>query len=299
MKRLLFYICFCFFVSTSFAQEWLTNLEVAERLGLVQNKLLVVVWENSYYDGASAYVNTSDGKRMFIEHMYDRPEIDSLLWAHFVPVVLSENEYPRLYDEIKKTRSMDYIDKFHDESLKIMDVNGNIINTSQDMQLLNLSEFILKYSMDTSFLKSRLINYRSEKDFYSAFYLASSYMDFAFFANYEVRPELVNLSTIYLNEASEFLDQEKLDNKPMLKQRVELLEIQKELLFQNPKKVLRKLKRIKDSEVASQNANLRAFLYYSAYKLLEDEQNASVWESKVSLLDLRKINNVVSPTTED
>ncbi|MFB9054878.1 hypothetical protein ACFFVB_17475 [Formosa undariae] len=299
MKRVLFFISFCFFISTSFAQEWLTSLDVGERLALVQNKLLVVVWENSYYDGASAYVNTSDGKRVFIEEMYESPEIDSLLWAHFVPVVLSENEYPRLYDEIKKTRSMGYIDKFHDESLKVMDSNGNIINTTQDMQLLNLSEFILKYSMDTSFLNSKMLNYKSEKNFYSAFYLASSYMDFAFFANNDVRPELVDLSAIYLDEASEFLKDDKSDNKPMLEQRVDLLEIQKELLLQDPKKVLRKLKRIKVSEVAKQNLNLRAFLYYSAYKMLQDEENASVWQSEVSLLDLKKINNIVSPTTED
>ncbi|MDW5288830.1 hypothetical protein [Formosa sp. PL04] len=290
MKRLLFAILVSFSINISFAQEWMTNLDVAERLALVQNKLLVVVWQNSYYNGAPAYVNDGKGNQVFVENMYEEPVIDSLIWAHFIPVVLSENAYPELYESIEMIgSSSSYLGKFKDDSLKVMDANGNILNISEEKYLFNLSDFILKYSMDTSFLETQLTNYKSEKNFYSAFYLAAQYMDFAIFGKNAVRPELVGLASIYLNEASGFLENESLENKPALKQRVDLLDIEKDLVLLKPKKVLRKLNKIKESEVEKVNANLRSFLYLASYKMLQDEHNASMWESKVNALDKKKI----------
>lgn len=289
---LMFLVCFA-----GQSQDWMTNLEIAERLALFQNKLLLVVWENAFYQKTPAILYNEQGKEVLIEDSYNSPVIDSLVWAHFVPVVLSEDAYPDLYAKIKD-RSYDYIQKFNDDSMKIMDVNGNILNKmDEDVYLTNLSKFIGKYALDVSLIKNEYINYRQEKNFYSAFYLAAKYMDFAFFLKEDIRPEVTDLSLIYLEEALEFLNgiPEEEDKKIML-ERIELLEIQSSLLTNKPKKVLRQLNRIDTTELDKANEKLLAFLYFSAYRMLNDEDNASQWRSKMSMLDLKKIMQLINHT---
>lgn len=297
MKQLLFILVVFASVNFGFSQKWMTNLEVAERLAITQNKLMVVVWENAYYSGTPVYVNYKTGKEFLVENMFAEPVLDSLLWSNFVPVVLNEGVYTEWYNTLKNTRSTTYLDKFNDDTLKVMDANGNILNIKADTYIENITEFVAKYSLDTSFLSNELVNYKREQNFYSAFYLASKYMDFAFFNNSNVRAELVNLAAIYLDEASRFLERETLENKETLRQRVSFLEIQEHLLLENPKKVLRQLNRIKETDVANANSNLRAFLYFSAYRMLQDEQNASVWRPEISNFDTKKIMSLIQNTT--
>jgi hypothetical protein len=65
------------------------------------------------------------------------------------------------------------------------------------------------------------------------------------------------------------------------------------LVLGKAKKVLRQLKRMDASEVNGPNEELVAFLYFTSYALLKDETNASVWRSKVSLVNLKKANLIV------
>ncbi|MBP1839534.1 hypothetical protein [Formosa algae] len=294
MNKFLTCIILCLTFTLSSAQEWMTNLEVAERLALAQNKMLVVVWEDTYYNGVAATVNNVEKQEVFIENMFSKPVLDSLMWEHFVPVILSEDNYSSLFEKIKNKRSAKYINTFNDDSLKIMDANGNILNLSNGDYILNLSEFIYKYSIDTSFLKSEIQNYKDDNDFYSSVYLASKYMDFAYFSSNSIRPELVDLALIYLDEASDFFKEETLDNKETLNQRLELLDIQKYILLKEPKKALRKLNKIKTSEVEKANVNLRSFLYLAAYTLLQDQVNMAIWEPKVLLWDKKKMQSLMS-----
>ena len=294
MNKFLTCIILCLTFTLSSAQEWMTNLEVAERLALAQNKMLVVVWEDTYYKGVAATVNNVEKQEVFIENMFSKPVLDSLMWEHFVPVILSEDNYSSLFEKIKNKRSAKYINTFNDDSLKIMDANGNILNLSNGNYILNLSEFIYKYSIDTSFLKSEIQNYKDDNDFYSSVYLASKYMDFAYFSSNSIRPELVDLALIYLDEASDFFKEETLDNKETLNQRLELLDIQKYILLKEPKKALRKLNKIKTSEVEKANVNLRSFLYLAAYTLLQDQVNMAIWEPKVLLWDKKKMQSLMS-----
>ncbi|CDF80221.1 conserved hypothetical protein [Formosa agariphila KMM 3901] len=276
----------------------MTDLEVAERLALVQNKLLVVAWEGSYFDGIPMYINNDKGEEVFVKNLFDVPVVDSLLWAHFIPVILKESEHSRLYENIKNKRSTAYLEKFHDDSVKVMDANGNILNVNDEGYLFNVSRFIDKYSMNMTMLNEKLTNYKRKKDFYSAFFLSASYMDFAFYSRGSVRPELVDLASIYLDEASEFLDQENFENKEVLMQRVNLMEIQKDLLLERPKKVLRKLNRIKEDQVEPVNSSLRSFLYFSSYKMLQDHESAAEWQSKVTSIDIKKVMQLINSLQE-
>lgn len=296
MNKFVVFICICFSFNISFAQNWMTNLEVAQRLALTQNKLLVVIWEDAYYKQMPIYLNDGQGGKMLVKNMFSMSEIDRLLWEHFIPVVLSENQYPQLYNTIKNSRSATYLAKFNDDSLKVMDVNGNILNIHEDEYILNLSEFINKYGIDVSFLNTEYLNYKREKNFYSTFYLASKYMDLAFFIHPEVRSDMIDLASVYLDEASVLLEKENFENIAALEQRVSLLHIQEHLIMEKPKKVLRQLKRINESEIDKVNINLVSFLYFSAYRMLQDEENAALWRGQISILDMKKIMSLINKT---
>ncbi|MFK7781112.1 hypothetical protein, partial [Psychroserpens sp.] len=55
----------------------------------------------------------------------------------------------------------------------------------------------------------------------------------------------------------------------------------------------RQLKRMDIALTDNTNDGLVAFLYFASYALLKDENNASVWRSKVSLVNLKKTNLIV------
>lgn len=296
MRKSVLTILFIWLVgNVGLTQNWMTNIDIAKRLALTQNKMLLMVWDDASSYPLPVVVLDSNGNELPYENLFDEPRLNHMLWDSFVLVKVSESEYSLMYNEIKRKRPTYYLDKFNDDSLKVMDVNGNILNASEESgYVFNLSSFIQKYALNTSFLRQELINYRKEKNFYSTFYLASKYIDFAFYVNKEVRPELVGLSDIYLKEAHDLLEREPSNNKVDLELRFELLKIEQDLLINKPEKALRKLKRIKESELNGANKTLAAFLYFTAYRLLKDEKNASLWRSKVSLADLNKIQVLIN-----
>lgn len=296
MRKSVLTILFIWLVgNVGLTQNWMTNIDIAKRLALTQNKMLLMVWDDASSYPLPVVVLDSNGNEVPYENLFDEPRLNHMLWDSFVLVKVSESEYSLMYNEIKRKRPTYYLDKFNDDSLKVMDVNGNILNASEESgYVFNLSSFIQKYALNTSFLRQELINYRKEKNFYSTFYLASKYIDFAFYVNKEVRPELVGLSDIYLKEAHDLLEREPSNNKADLELRFELLKIEQDLLINKPEKALRKLKRIKESELNGANKTLAAFLYFTAYRLLKDEKNASLWRSKVSLADLNKIQVLIN-----
>lgn len=295
-KVFILIICLLFSKQTILAQDdWMNSLYAAKRLALAQDKMLLMIWEEAMYFKLPVFITDGEDNDVVIDNLFDSPEINALLWDNFVLVKVSETEYPTWYEALRKSRSLGYLNKLGDNSIKVMDANGNILNAGYDDDyVLDLIKLLNKYALNTSYLKQELINYRNDKNFYTSFYLASKYIDYAFYVNKEVRPEIVDLSNIYLNEAKNFLEVEELDNKSDLLQRIELLEIEQFLVVNQPKKVLRKLKRIEESQIQGANNQLYAFLYFVAYRLLLDEEKASAWRPKISLVDLEKAKYIMN-----
>lgn len=277
------------------AQEWMSSLDVAKRLAAVQNKMILMMWEDSAVMPFPVKVFDNNGRVIFVEDMFENESINTLIWEHFIPVLVSESNYDELYSQIKGKRSQRYIDKFNDDSIKIMDVNGNILNTDLiEDQYLNMTSLIMTYYLDTSFLKFELMNYSQEQNFVTAFRLASKYIDTAALANDEVRAEMIDLSNIYLKEADTYLEEESMEDKVALQQKSELLKLLQDLILNHPKRVLRKLKKIESSQIDSSNESLVALLYFVSYRLTNDEKNASVWRSKLSLVNLKKATQIIN-----
>lgn len=282
-------------LNLSQAQEWMTSLEIAKRLALIQNKMIFAVWENATFEAYPVLVNDNKGNQIIVD-LFDNENLNEIIWEYFVPVILSESNYLDIYNEIKDKRKESYRLKFNDDSIKIMDPNGNILNTDtsdDNNELLNLSSFIAKYSLDTSFLQQDLISYSTEDNFTTAFYLASKYIDFAILNDIQIRSEIIELSNIYLSEARHHLESSDIDNKLISTQAIELASIKQQLVLNKPKKVLRQLKKYKNSEIYRVNEALFNFLHYTAFELLKDEKNAVLWKNKVSLVDLKKSKLII------
>ena len=277
------------------AQEWFTSFEVAKRLALVQNKLLFVMWEGSIeYDFPVAIFDKNGTVEIVL--LSKNELVQQLIWEHFVPVKLPEYEYVEFSNQIKETRGLNYYNKLIDDSIKIMDVNGNILNTDESLDkyyfpdengYLVIADFIIRYALDTSYLKYEFENYFREKNFISTFYLASKYLDYAIFAEKKIKPEITAMSKIYFDEAKKFLEIDSTDNKPALIQKMELLEIKEQLILNKPKKAKRLIKKIEEAQIDNINQQLYAFINYTISKFLEDEKEAALWESKISSIDLK------------
>ena len=277
------------------AQEWMTSFPIAKRLALTQNKMLFVMWETSIDYPLPIILLNENGKLIYIDDLFESEELNKVIWDNFVPVLLNESVYDDWYEEIKLNRSYLYKEKFSDDTIKIMDVNGNILSTASiNYDPLNFTEFIKRYSLNTTYLEQEYRNYERDKDFYSAFYLGAKYVDFAIYTAKKQRPEIIKLSDIYLGEAQALLDMQNFENKETLRQRLELVRLQQELILNKPKRVLRKLQRKGSSDVEETNRSLQSFLYYCAYKLNKDENNAALWKTEVSSLNLKKAENLIN-----
>lgn len=288
-------IILVFTISQSFSQQWMTNLEIAQDLALVQNKMVLMVWEETTKYPYPALVRDGSGRTVIVDNLFTDEYLSPLIWKNFVPVIVSEHRYAELYEEVKQKRSQLYREKFNDDSIKIMDVNGYIINLRwYSENFTNISHLIEMYALNTQFLAAELKGFKNEKNFFSAYYLASKYMDFAMYVNPKIKSEVINLSHIYMDEALALIDTNEKEEALMQAQRIELLKIQEYLLDRRPKKVLRILRRIDADEIENNNKTFAAYLYYTAYSILNDVEEAEKWKSEISSINLRKAELIIN-----
>ena len=131
MKNFIVIILFVFgSIPVSNAQAWMTSLDVAQNLASVQNKMVLMVWEKTTNYPYPVLINDDNGRTLYVQNLFEDEAISPLIWKYFVPVIVNEDQYADLYLKIKDKRTQRYIDKFNDDSIKIMDVNGNILNLS-------------------------------------------------------------------------------------------------------------------------------------------------------------------------
>lgn len=282
-------------VNTASAQEWMKNLEIAQDLAAVQNKMVLMVWEETTSYEYPVIIKDEQGRTLFIYDLFSDENVSPLIWEHFVPVIVSEYRYADLYEKIKSKRSQSYIDKFNDDSIKIMDINGNILNVdyyTEDYQ--NITTLIERYSLNTSFISNELQDYKKDINFYSAYFLASKYLDLSLYAKKETRNDVIKLSTIYIQEAKMLIEDEKENEHGALYQRCDLLELQQELILKRPRKVIRQLKRLKEEEIIDSNRPFIAFLYYTAYMSADKPEDADLWKSQISSVNLKKAQLLIN-----
>lgn len=275
------------------AQEWMNSLEVAKKLALTQNKMLFVMWEASIEYELPVIVTANNGETYYVEDLLLSEELNAIIWDLFVPVLLNETAYDTMYEEIKDKRSNGYLELFRDDTIKIMDVNSNILNTAYvNYNYFEFRKFVEKYALDTRMLAQEYRNYRREKDFYTTFYLGSKYVDFAIYSRNDIRAEIIELSNIYLDEADKFLENMEMEDKHDLEIRCELVRIKQDLVLNNSRKVIRRLNKIDREELSEPNKRLMGFLYFTAFRLEGDVENTKKWREGLSLVNLKEANYI-------
>ena len=288
---------FIFFLVSSLianAQEWMSNLKVAQNLALVQNKMVLMIWEQETFNPYPVVVVNSNNQKMVLNNLFEEVELNKAIWEYFIPVVVSEYVYDDLYEKIKNKRSQSYIDKLSDASLKVMDIHGNIVNVSMPYDdEFNLSRITQDYAFNTEFLAQELRNYKDNKNFLTAYFLASKYLDFAVSNKPKVRPNIINLAKIYMEEAEELLPLESNNKQPEFAQRLEMLQLQADLLEGKAPRVIRKLKKMDNNTIYESNKSFQAFLNYTAYKIRKDNEKATAWKSMVSTVNLNKADVII------
>jgi len=293
-NSLLAFIIFLFVVHLSSAQQWMTSLPVAQDLALVQNKMVFMVWEDATTRPYRVEVYDSKGERFSID-LFINEEVVSIIWEYFVPVIVNETMYEEMYNKIKDSHTQSYLNKFNDNSIKILDANGNILNMARGYMLnYNISNIISTYALDTGFLELELRAFDKKQDFYTAYYLASKYLDFALYSNNN-RSDIAGLAQIYLDESITLLESDSLQNKTPLRQRANLLKCQGDLMLRRPtKQVLKKLRRLEKKGVEENNESMLAFLYFIGYASIGNMTDANAWRSKLSYLDLKKAQRIIN-----
>jgi hypothetical protein len=294
-NRFIIFLCILCFTNLTSSQEWMTSLDIAQKLASVQNKMVLMVWEETTKYPYPILINDSRGRIIFIEDLFVDENISPLIWKYFVPVIVSEDKYAALYKEAKGKRNKLYISRLNDDGIKIIDVNGYILNVNApSLEYQNITTLVGQYGLNTDYISTELRNYSESKNFYSAYYLASKYLEFSLYVNKKVRKEIINLSSIYLEEALVLLALDNVEDQQVLKQRAELLMLQKHLVLKRPRKVIRQLKRMDAETVNNTNKSFVAFLYYVAFMSLDDLENAEIWKSEISLVDLRKARMLIN-----
>lgn len=296
MKKLFISLVLLFSIFSSVnGQEWMTNLDIAQKLALDQNKMVLMVWEETTKYPYPVLVNDSQGRTLIVDDLFTDENLSPLIWKNFVPVIVSENRYPDLLKDIKGRRKLSYVGKFEDDSIKIMDANGIILNTSVSTEnYTNITKIINSYGFNTQFISQELRSYKNDRDFYAAFYLASKYLDFSLYVNGKIRSEIIDVSDIYLDEAKALIARKVEEDSAVLMQRVQLLEIQKFLILKRPKKVLRVLKKMDAEAIENSNKSLVAFLYFTAYSILQEQKEAAVWKGEMSAVNTRKAQMIIN-----
>ncbi|NNK83330.1 MAG: hypothetical protein HKO92_09415 [Flavobacteriaceae bacterium] len=264
----------------------MNSFDVAKRLALTQNKMLFVMWEDAYEKPYPGFINDDQGNSYYIKDFFRNDFLNSKIWEYFVPVILKESQHLSLFNQIKDKRSITYIDRFNDDFVKIMDVNGNILNINI-LYSRNFLKFLQTYALNTSYLSIELRNYKKEQNLNTSYQLAVKYIDYAIYNKEELRLEIIDLSSIYLKEAEQFLESENPKNKSVILNRIGLQKIKQQIVLNNIRKAKRQLKRLKDVNFQKLNQPLYAFLNFTVLTLLDDDE-AQQWKAKVRIPDLNK-----------
>ena len=297
MKKVVFTLTLSLiFIANSVAQNWMLSFDVAKRLALVQNKMLLMVWEDSTYDYYPVYLNHKTGYDIYVEDIFDNPEVIEYIQKFFVPVIVSEHLYEDWYDSIKDIYGATYLEKFNDNSLKVMDVNGVILNTKNVYfdGVQNLTKLIESYALNTEYLSNDYKNYLNEGNYYSAKKLAEKYRDFAIFSNEKIRRELLKVSENYLKITRDHAKKSDTTFQKTINQKCDLISLSNDLVLNKVKKVLRKLKKIDSASIEESNLDLYNFLHYTAYYLRQDKEGIDLWQSKISSVFLKKAQGIIN-----
>ncbi|MBQ0768369.1 MAG: thioredoxin family protein, partial [Bizionia sp.] len=256
-------------LNTLKADNWLSSFEDAKKIALATNKLVLVDFWASWCGPC---------KRMDAES-WNKDEV-KVLMNNYVAVKIDL--------DINKSLALKYGVKGI-PYVFIMDGNGKVIYEQMGYKRKSeVMELLKTYALDTEFLNRDLINYHKKESFANTYRLACKYQDYSMYLEAHLKSNFLEASDVYFKEAEKALKDSKVKNKQFFEQRIELHDIQKNLILNKSKKALKQLERISKKGIDDKNISFYNFLQYIANKDGENIEERNLLSKELSDNDLKK-----------
>ncbi|MCB0445306.1 MAG: thioredoxin fold domain-containing protein, partial [Gelidibacter sp.] len=217
----LFLLVFLTFSSTQ-ASGWLNSLEDAQKLALATDKLILV-------DFWATWCGPCRQIAPILEELAD----DQQIMDAYVTAKVDIDHYPDLAKKYN-VNGIPY--------LFIMDGNGKVLDQQMSYKKkFEVIKLLKKYAVNTNFLRQDLVNYNQKQSYITAYRLASKYQDYCLYLDDDLKSDFLKLSGYYFDEYKKELKPLDVKNKEAYYQKIELFDIQENLILNKPEKALKKL----------------------------------------------------------
>ncbi len=194
------------FSLSSFSQAWLNSLKDAKKIALVSNKLILIDFTASWFAPC----------RKMESNVWSNKETQ-LLMDNFVSVKIDvdyNKEIAREYDITSIP------------NIFILDGNGKVIeNFKGYKKKFEIDKILKNYCLNTSFVQNKLISFYKKPSYISALRLGNEYQIYSLYLDSKLKSKFLNLASKYFDISSKFLKKNKVKNKKMLIQKIELLKL--------------------------------------------------------------------------
>ncbi|MBJ2176535.1 thioredoxin family protein [Aureibaculum sp. A20] len=261
VAKLFLIVIFLLCSNTVKADNWIYSLEDAQKLAIATNKLILVDFWASWCGPC---------KKMDSES-WSKDDVKEVM-GKYVTVQIDIDQHRDLAQKYG-VKGIPFV--------FIMDANGEVVY--KQMSYIGKSQVIKlleKYALNTKYLQTDYLIYNKKVNSVSAFRLAQKYQDYAMFLNDEIKSDFLSLSNTYIKQTEKELKKE--DNKNVaIKEKIELLDIQDNLIKENYKKSSKALSKLTEDNINEKNKQFFYFLNYVNSKGNEESTNAETWLTKL------------------
>ena len=74
------FVILLFTVNLSYSQAWMTSLDIAQKLATVQNKMVLMVWEETTKYPYPVLVKDDKGRTLFVNNLFEDEDLSPLIW---------------------------------------------------------------------------------------------------------------------------------------------------------------------------------------------------------------------------
>lgn len=257
-------ILLLFISASAVAQDgWVRDYETAQKLSIATDKPMLVEFWATWCRPCIKMDN----------EVWGNNDVKELL-KNYVPVKVNLDMNKSLARQFQVKAIPYYF---------ITDAHGNILFKQLGFSnKFPVEDALEKYKLNFSYMRQPLANYFKNKNYVSAIRLTQKYLDFSLFLDKNVRIDILAIAENYLKEASKLLKKNQ-SNYAIMKQKIELLELNIDLYRERFHKVERQLEnRFAEKKLSESNEVLFAYLNYCLSCNDQRTNDKTKWENKIS-----------------
>ena len=243
-----------------YAQNWVTDFELAKKMALAENKLMLLDFTASWC-GPCKYMEINTWSKENVKK--------EMAFYESVKIDLDSNK------DLARFYGVSAI-----PNILIVDPNGIVLEQIRGYRDANfMQKFLHEKVLDLAFVQKELISFFKKRSYSSALRLANKYQIYAMLLKKDkVRVSLLlSVANNYFKIAKKIVKKSKSKNKEGLLQKIDLYELRKSLILNKNKQVAKKLSKLKESEIDNMNKSLYASLNYVVLTNVKDLENAKKW----------------------